>query len=102
MAQDGLPTAPSNAPTPLTPFTPGMMTPNTPGTPIPGGNLGDYLSHRLVAKGLPKAKTYLAGSKALDSLSKLIATTEGFFHPSNSGAWTADVGVCPRHDGLVC
>ena len=36
-------------------------------------------------------KTYLAGSRALDSLAKLIATVESFFHPSNSGAWTADV-----------
>jgi proteasome activator subunit 4 len=93
MAQDGMPTAPSYAPTPFTPFTPGNMTPMTPGTPQPGsgGNLGDYLSHRLSTKGMPRIKTYLAGSKALDSLVKLIASTEGFFHPTNSGAWTADV-----------
>ncbi|THH18097.1 hypothetical protein EW146_g2829 [Bondarzewia mesenterica] len=31
---------------------------------------------------------YLAGSKALDSLDKLIISTESFFHPSNSGLWT--------------
>ncbi|KAA1468528.1 hypothetical protein DENSPDRAFT_833844 [Dentipellis sp. KUC8613] len=31
---------------------------------------------------------YLAGSKALDSLDKLITSTESFFHPSNSGLWT--------------
>ncbi|KAL4264291.1 BLM10 family protein [Pleurotus pulmonarius] len=31
---------------------------------------------------------YLAGSKALDSLEKLITCTESFFHPSNSGAWS--------------
>lgn len=34
-----------------------------------------------------KEKTYLAGSKALDALAKLIQATEGFFHPSNYGAW---------------
>lgn len=63
----------------------------TPGTPQPGGNLGDYLAHKLSVKGMPRIKTYLAGSKALDSLAKLIASTEGFFHPSNSGSWTVDV-----------
>ncbi|KAL4243149.1 BLM10 family protein [Abortiporus biennis] len=31
---------------------------------------------------------YLAGSRALDSLDKLITSTESFFHPSNSGPWT--------------
>jgi proteasome activator subunit 4 len=92
MSQDGIPSAPSFAPTPYTPFTPGHMTPMTPPTPAPGanGNLGDYLSHKLASKGIPRQKTYLAGSKALDSLSKLIASTESFFHPSNSGAWTTD------------
>ena len=64
-------------------------------TPMPHdtrkGVIGDYLSAPL-GKGVHvKTKTYLAGSKALDSLAKLIATVESFFHPSNSGAWTADV-----------
>ncbi|KAH9947705.1 ARM repeat-containing protein [Amylocystis lapponica] len=31
---------------------------------------------------------FLAGSRALDSLDKLITSTETFFHPSNSGPWT--------------
>ncbi|GJE87739.1 proteasome-substrate-size regulator, mid region domain-containing protein [Phanerochaete sordida] len=31
---------------------------------------------------------YLAGSRALDSLDKLITSTETFFHPSNHGHWT--------------
>ncbi|KAF8898414.1 hypothetical protein BD779DRAFT_1607229 [Infundibulicybe gibba] len=31
---------------------------------------------------------FIAGSKALDSLDRLITSTESFFHPSNSGAWT--------------
>ena len=42
-----------------------------------------------------KTKTYLAGCRALDSLAKLIASTESFFHPTNSGSWTSDV----REDG---
>ncbi|KAG9009627.1 hypothetical protein FRB90_008255, partial [Tulasnella sp. 427] len=33
-------------------------------------------------------KTFLAGSKALDSLDRLITSVETFFHPSNFGAWT--------------
>lgn len=42
----------------------------------------------------PKAtKAYLAGSKALDSLSRMIISTESFFHPSNSGTWTADLSA---------
>ncbi|KAF9452549.1 hypothetical protein P691DRAFT_696832 [Macrolepiota fuliginosa MF-IS2] len=37
---------------------------------------------------LPKQSGYIAGSRALDSLDKLITCTESFFHPSNSGPWT--------------
>ena len=55
------------------------------------GAIGDYLSAPLGKGGHGKVKTYLAGSRALDSLAKLIATVESFFHPSNSGTWTADV-----------
>ncbi|KAG5648210.1 hypothetical protein DXG03_006165 [Asterophora parasitica] len=33
-------------------------------------------------------KGYLAGSKALDTLDRVITSTETFFHPSNHGAWT--------------
>ncbi|KAL5534546.1 hypothetical protein ACEPAG_1009 [Sanghuangporus baumii] len=31
---------------------------------------------------------FLAGSRALDSLEKIITSAETFFHPSNSGPWT--------------
>ena len=65
------------------------MTPS-PMTPEPNGNLGDYLSSPIGKKGRMR-KTYLAGSRALDSLARLIVSTESFFHPSNSGTWTADV-----------
>ncbi|KZT23745.1 hypothetical protein NEOLEDRAFT_1135845 [Neolentinus lepideus HHB14362 ss-1] len=34
---------------------------------------------------------YLAGSEALDSLDRLITSTESFFHPSNSGPWTTSL-----------
>lgn len=90
MTPDSLPTPGSNVPTPaLTPFQSGMS------TPIPHdtrkGVIGDYLSAPLSKGGHRKMKTYLAGSRALDSLAKLIATVESFFHPSNSGSWTADV-----------
>ncbi|KAE9410746.1 ARM repeat-containing protein [Gymnopus androsaceus JB14] len=87
MAPDGIPAPPSNAPTPLfTPLPSGMNTPS-----IGTTTLGDYLSAPL-GKGVHgKGKSYLAGSKALDSLARLIASVESFFHPTNSGAWTTDM-----------
>lgn len=45
-----------------------------------------------------KERTYLAGSKALDALAKLIQATEGFFHPSNYGSWAPLlVSLCSVH-----
>ncbi|PAV21860.1 ARM repeat-containing [Pyrrhoderma noxium] len=35
-----------------------------------------------------KESGFLAGSKALNSLEKLITSTETYFHPSNSGVWS--------------
>ncbi|KAH0590354.1 hypothetical protein H2248_000511 [Termitomyces sp. 'cryptogamus'] len=34
-------------------------------------------------------KGYVAGSRALDSLDRVITSTESFFHPSNTGQWTS-------------
>ena len=36
---------------------------------------------------------FLAGSRALDSLDKLITSTESYFHPSNHGHWTLSVST---------
>lgn len=36
---------------------------------------------------------FLAGSRALDSLDKLITSVESFFHPSNSGLWSLSVSA---------
>ncbi|KAK0473258.1 hypothetical protein IW261DRAFT_1553160 [Armillaria novae-zelandiae] len=62
------------------------------GFPIPF-SLEEFLSVPLGKPAPSRGKTYLAGSKALDSLAKLIASTESFFHPSNSGAWTTDLSA---------
>jgi hypothetical protein len=88
MAPDGPPAPNSTAPTPyFTPLPSGMNTPQ-----IHTTTLGEYLSAPL-GKTYSNGKTYLASSKALDSLARLIASTASFFHPSNSGAWTADVCI---------
>ncbi|KAJ7275353.1 hypothetical protein B0H12DRAFT_1086888 [Mycena haematopus] len=93
MAPDGKPSPASGAPTPLfTPVPSGVQTPQIPTY----NSLRDYLSAPLANKfgALPsKHKTYLAGSKALESLSQIIASTESFFHPSNSGPFTADLAA---------
>jgi proteasome activator subunit 4 len=89
MAPDGHPTPPSNAPTPFfTPLPSGMNTPQ-----VSNGTLKEFLSASLGSKESSSPKIYLAGSKALDSLARLIASTESFFHPSNGGAWTSDVSA---------
>ena len=89
MAPDGIAIPPTNAPTPV--FSP---LPSGVNTPQPGhSNLGDYLSASLGKKVAFKERTYLGGSIALDSLARMIASTESFFHPSNSGSWTDDVSA---------
>ncbi|KXN83586.1 Proteasome activator complex subunit 4 [Leucoagaricus sp. SymC.cos] len=91
MAPDGVPVPASNAPTPMfSPLPSGMCTPQ------PNGNhtsLGDYLASPLHKRAYVPQRTYLAGSKALDSFARLIASTESFFHPSNSGTWTEDLSA---------
>ncbi|KAF8058272.1 hypothetical protein FPV67DRAFT_1786012 [Lyophyllum atratum] len=89
MAPDGIPVPASNAATPL--FSPLPSGTNTP--QIQNSTLQEYLSAPLGKKGHPVPRTYLAGSRALDSLARLIASTESFFHPSNSGAWTNDLSA---------
>lgn len=84
IAPDGIPAPASTAPTPLyTPMTSGVSTPQS------GDSVGEYLTVPLHKWERPKV--YLGGSKALDSLARLIASTEHFFHPANSGSWTSDV-----------
>ncbi|RPD81724.1 hypothetical protein L226DRAFT_527984 [Lentinus tigrinus ALCF2SS1-7] len=94
MAPDALPNPASNAPTPFfTPLASGASTP----LPQQNGGLGDYLSAPLGKGGHLKVKTSLAGCKALDALVKLIASTESFFHPTNSGNWTNDLSAFVKY-----
>ena len=99
MAPDGMPAPGSQAPTPAfgTPSASGTSTPLPHQNGVAHSTLGDYLAAPLGKGGHLKAKTFLAGSKALDSLVRFIASTEGFFHPSNSGSWTNDVRLAVCH-----
>lgn len=91
MAPDGIPVPASNATTPMfSPLPSGM---NTPQLQSSAATIGDYLASSLHKRTYVPQKTYLAGSKALDSFARLIASTESFFHPSNSGTWTQDVSL---------
>jgi proteasome activator subunit 4 len=98
MAPDGIPVPASNAPTPMfSPLPSGM---NTPQPHSNNTSVGDYLSSSLLKRTYVPQRTYLAGSKALDSFARLIASTESFFHPSNSGTWTQDVSFMLKREKL--
>ncbi|KAK2462050.1 hypothetical protein APHAL10511_006513 [Amanita phalloides] len=89
MALDGQPVPESSAATPMfSPLPSGMNTPQ-----VTTKNLQEFLEAPLGKGGVSRTKTYVAGCKALDSLLKMVASTESFFHPSNSGAWTADLSA---------
>lgn len=91
MAPDGIPVQASNAQTPMfSPLPSGTCTPNLQSNGSPSE---DYLASSLRKRTHIPPRTYLAGSKALDSFARLIASTESFFHPSNSGSWTEDVSL---------
>lgn len=88
MSPDATPLPPSNALTPVfSPLPSGVNTPQ-----INNGMPGDYLAAPFGHKGSSETGC-LAGCRALDSLARMIASTESFFHPSNSGSWTADVCI---------
>lgn len=45
-----------------------------------------------VGSHLPKQLGFTAGSRAVDSLDRMITSIESFFHPTNTGPWT--ISVC--------
>ncbi|GAA5921528.1 hypothetical protein JCM1841_000553 [Sporobolomyces salmonicolor] len=65
------------------------------GSPGPGARPNSHGLLGIATANLTRVKkdrTYLAGSKALDALAKLIQATESFFHPSNYGRWAPMLG----------
>ena len=94
MTQDATPLPPSNAPTPV-------FSPLPSGVNTPQSNDGKQGAHLATPLGHQGSTGYLAGCRALDSLARMIASTESFFHPSNSGSWTADVCIDHAFNGRL-
>ena len=85
-----------------TPSANGSTTPMLPavsrlqnGAAMKRGGSSDSLA--LAGKKEDAHRRYLAGSKALDHLSRLLTSCETFFHPSNSGPWSAFLTVFLSH-----
>jgi len=77
MAPDGIPVSASNTQMPMfLPLPSGMCTPNFQSN---GSSSGVYLVSSLWKRLLIPQRMYLVGSKALDSFTQLIASTESFF-----------------------
>jgi proteasome activator subunit 4 len=57
----------------------------------------------LVGPYLTKHVGFTAGSRAVDSLDRMITSIESFFHPTNTGPWTLSVrfNVSISHDVLI-
>ncbi|WWD21364.1 hypothetical protein CI109_105848 [Kwoniella shandongensis] len=84
--------------------TPGTATPAPVSAAISRLQNGNHLSRTGSSDSLAVAgqkseenKKYLAGSKALDHLSRLLTSCETFFHPSNSGHWSAFLTTFLNH-----
>jgi hypothetical protein len=45
----------------------------------------------LAGSNLTKQAGFTAGSRAVDSLDRMITSIESFFHPTNTGSWTLSV-----------
>ena len=58
----------------------------------------------LVGPHLLKQAGLTAGSRAVDSLDRMITSIESFYHPTNTGPWTHSVrfNLAFSHDVLIC
>lgn len=66
----------------------GPAAPATPAAGLTPQPSSSNLRGAALAADATKPVSYLAGSRALDSLAKLIQAIESFFHPSNAGTWS--------------
>lgn len=92
--------APTRAATPA--FTPHHPSSVDPITRVRNGDVAmsrtdSTDSLKAAGESIERSKKYLAGSKALDHLSRLITSCETFFHPSNAGPWSSFLTVFLSH-----